>query len=155
MFDGLRATVRTRAAALPRGLRILLGIFGVLLWVLGAQYLAGDAVRVAEWVGVGAGGGAGGEGALVAVFLIAFGVALVAPFVLLTDWEAGESARSAAAILGMMAWFLVADAAATPLGAVGVPYGAAVAAVFLAPFLVLTALRFRGVGGDTAESCGR
>lgn len=148
MLDALRTAARTRAAALPRGLRILLGIFGILMWVLGAQYLAGDAVRVAEWAGAGAGTGAGGEGALVAVFLLAFGVALLAPFVLLTDWEAGESLRSAVAVLAMMAWFLVADAAAAPLGAYGVPYGAAVAVVFLAPFLVLTALRFRGVGGD-------
>lgn len=155
MLDAFRAAVRARAAALPRGLRVLLGIFGVLMWVLGAQYLAGDAVRVAEWAGVGGGGGVGGEGTLVAIFLIAFGVALVAPFVLLTDWQATESARSTAAVLGMMAWFLVADAAATPLGTFGVPYGAAVAVVFLAPFLTLTALRLRGDGGDDSRSCHR
>ena len=150
MLDGFRHRIRIAAEELPRGLRIVLAIFGILMWVIGAQFLAADvAIPLASALG------AESAGVLGATFLVAFGALLVAPFVVLGDWELGESGRRAGYILAMMAWFVAADAGADAAeAAFDLPYVPVVVSLFLLPFLVYTGYRLWSRGGDGDDAGG-
>jgi len=134
------------------GLTVVAGMAGVLLWVLSAEYLAATlAAPIADALGVES------AAVLVTFYVAAFGVVLAAPFLYVLDWDVGETARSAGYLLGLVAWFVAADAAATPAAAAtGLPYGGVVAAVFVVPFAIVTAYRLRGVRAarDPADSTG-
>lgn len=156
MFDGIRRRVRDATdggrrelAALPRGLRIAGAIFLALMWVLGAQYLAADiGLPFATALG------ASTEATLAAAYLATFGLLLVAPFVILLDWEFGESARNGVTILLLMAWFVaadwLADLAATDYG---LPYTPVVVVAFLLPVFAVAGYRFRAT--DVASSAAK
>lgn len=148
MFDGIRRRVadvtrggRRELAALPRGLRIAGAIFLALMWVLGAQYLAADlGLPLAKALGASA------DATLAAAYLVTFALLLVGPFVLVLDWEVGESARNAATILLLMAWFVAADWLADGAAAAyGLPYTAVVVVAFLLPVFVVAGYRFRAM----------
>ncbi|MGZ0746769.1 hypothetical protein [Haloparvum sp. AD34] len=150
MLDGVRRRVdgrldaaRRGLANLPRGVRVAGAIFLVVMWVLGVQYLAADVgIPLARALG------ASSDAALSAAYLTTFGVLLLTPFVILLDWEFGDSARSAAGILLLMAWFVAADRLADGVAAAfGLPYTPVVVAAFLLPVLVVGGYRFRKPGG--------
>lgn len=140
--------MRQELASLPRGVRVAGAIFLVMMWVLGVQYLAADVgIPLAKALG------ASSNAALSAAYLATFGVLLVAPFVLLLDWEFGDSARSAAGILLLMAWFVAADRIADSVAATSeLPYTPVVVGAFLLPVLVVGGYRFRKLGGSERGS---
>lgn len=142
--DGRLDAARRELASLPRGVRVAGAIFLVVMWVLGVQYLAADVgIPLARALG------ASSNAALSAAYLATFGVLLVAPFVVLLDWEFGDSARSAAGILLLMAWFVAADRLADGVAAAsGLPYTPVVVGAFLLPVLVVGGYRFRKLGGS-------
>lgn len=154
MLEGLRrrvgdrtGAIRRKLADLPRGLRVVGAIFLVLMWVLSVQYLAADVgIPLAKALG------AASDGALAAAYLATFGVLLIAPFVILLDWEFGQTARSAGMILLFMGWFVAADRVADSAAAsYGVPYVLTVVGLFLLPVFAVTVHRLHAM--DDEPSC--